>query len=112
MELDYKAIGKRIKVARIRADMSQEKLAEMCDISATHMSNIETGRTKLSLPVLVTVANALNVSADELLCDSVVRSFEVFSKEIQNTLSDCSEQELRLMEGILKVVKETVRKKK
>ena len=28
MELDYKAIGKRVKIARIRADLTQEALAE------------------------------------------------------------------------------------
>ena len=28
MELDYKAIGKRIKIARIKADLTQECLAE------------------------------------------------------------------------------------
>ena len=27
MELDYKAIGKRIKIARIKADLTQERLA-------------------------------------------------------------------------------------
>ena len=27
MDLDYKAIGKRVKIARIRADLTQEALA-------------------------------------------------------------------------------------
>ena len=36
MELDYKAIGKRIKIARIKADLTQERLAELIDISPTH----------------------------------------------------------------------------
>ena len=38
MELDYKAIGKRIKIARIQAELSQEALAEKADLSPTHMS--------------------------------------------------------------------------
>lgn len=42
MELDYKAIGKRIKIARIRAEMTQEKLSEIAGVSPTHLSNIET----------------------------------------------------------------------
>ena len=41
MELDYKAIGKRIKIARIQAELSQEALAEKADLSPTHMSNID-----------------------------------------------------------------------
>ena len=32
MELDYKAIGKRVKIARIKADMTQERLAELAVI--------------------------------------------------------------------------------
>ena len=33
MELDYKAIGKRIKIARIKADLTQERLAEKIELS-------------------------------------------------------------------------------
>ena len=40
MELDYKAIGKRIKIARIKADLTQERLAEMVEISPTHMLSL------------------------------------------------------------------------
>ena len=35
MELDYKAIGKRIKIARIKADLTQERLAELPPCAAT-----------------------------------------------------------------------------
>lgn len=52
MELDYRAIGKRIKIARIKADLTQEALAEKASLSTTHMSNIETGNSKLSLPTI------------------------------------------------------------
>lgn len=33
MELDYKAIGKRIKVARIRMEITQEQLADKVSVS-------------------------------------------------------------------------------
>lgn len=49
MELDYRAIGKRIKIERIKADLTQEKLAEKSGVSLAHMSNIETGTTRVSL---------------------------------------------------------------
>ena len=70
MELDYKEIGKRVKIARIRADLTQEALAEKAGLSITHMSNIENGHSKLSLPMAVALANVLSVSVDEFLCDS------------------------------------------
>lgn len=62
MELDYKAIGKRIKIARIKADMTQERLAEAVELSPTHLSNIETGTTRVSLNAIVSLANALSVT--------------------------------------------------
>jgi len=110
MELDYKAIGKRIKIARIKADMTQEVLAEKAVLSATHMSNIETGNSKLSLPTIVALANALSVSVDEFLCDSVIHSKEIFSQEIQNAVSDCNDYEIRMIADFVKAAKETIRK--
>lgn len=65
--LDYKKIGQQIRILRRERNISQEQLSEKVDISPTHMSHIETGTTKLSLPVFVDIANALNVSADALL---------------------------------------------
>ena len=45
MELDYKAIGKRIKIARIKADLTQERLAELIDISPTHLRQYHYGKS-------------------------------------------------------------------
>ena len=110
MELDYKAIGKRIKIARIKADLIQEALAEKASLSTTHMSNIETGNSKLSLPTIVSLANALSVSVDEFLCDNVLHSKDIFSQEIQDLVSDCDEYEIRTIADFVRAAKETIRK--
>ena len=62
MEVDYVAIGKRIKQLRREQYMSQETLAMRIDVSIPHMSNIENGKTKFSLQVLLSLAEALNVT--------------------------------------------------
>ena len=49
MEIDYKAIGQRIKIARIKKGMTQEVVSYIVDVTPAHMSNIETGKTKVSL---------------------------------------------------------------
>jgi len=110
MELDYKAIGKRIKIARIKADLTQEKLSEMAEISPTHMSNIETGTTRVSLTTIVCLANALNVSADDLLCDSVIKARVQFENDIAEILSDCDEYEIRIIRDMAQALKETLRR--
>lgn len=109
MELDYKAIGKRIKIARIRADLTQERLAERIDLSPTHLSNIETGTTKVSLRTIVRLANALDVTVDDLLCDSVIRADVQFKRDIALLLADCNSYEMRILQEIISATKTALR---
>lgn len=110
MELDYKAIGKRIKIARIKADITQEQLAEKIEISPTHLSNIETGTTRVSLTTIVSIANALNVTVDDLLCDSVIRAKVQFARDIAALLDDCDDYEIRIAKDMIASLKETLRR--
>ena len=110
MELDYKAIGKRIKIARIKADLTQEKLAEVIELSPTHLSNIETGTTRVSLNTIVSLANALAVSVDDLLCDSVIKSKIQFEKDIKSILEDCDDYEIRIIKEMMESMKATLRR--
>lgn len=103
LTFDYRAIGKRIKIARITQDISQKKLAEMIQVSFSHMSNIETGNAKVSLPVLVNIANALKVSISDLLCDNLYCAKESYDREAARLLSDCGEGETRIRVDFLSV---------
>lgn len=110
MEPDYKAIGQRIRIARIRLSKTQESIADAIDVTPAHMSNIETGKTKVSLPTLISIANALNVSMDDLLCDNLKESRVVFEGEVKNLFSDCNDYELRFLADLLKSAKEALRR--
>ena len=99
MVVDYHAIGRRVKAARLRCGITQEVLAERTGLSLPHISNIETGNTKLSLPAMIHVANALSVSVDTLLCDNVKQAKVVFEAELQQLLSDCTTEEMRVLVG-------------
>ena len=112
MMIDYKAIGQRIKIARIKKDTTQEAIADIIDITPAHMSNIETGKTKVSLPTLIAIANALSVSVDTLLCDNVLASKVIFEGEAKEVLKDCDEYEIRLLVDLLKSSKEAIRRDK
>ena len=110
MNVDYKAVGKRIKIARINAGMKQENLAELVDVSPTHLSNIETGTTRVSLQTLVRIANALSVSTDDLLCDSVIRATAQIQTDLADLLQDCNDYEIRIIADVTKALKETLRR--
>lgn len=69
--IDYTALGKRIKEKRIENGLTQEQLGELCELSAAHIGHIERGTRILSVEVLFRIAQVLNVSVDYLLFDSV-----------------------------------------
>ncbi len=102
-------IGHRIKDARKAADLSQSELAERTGLSSQHISNIETGRTDVSLVAFVDIANALSVSADSLLCDCLVVGDETMSNEIQHLVAACCNEELGIVQQVLLHAIETVR---
>ena len=109
-ELEYKAIGKRIKIARIKADLTQEKLSEMIGVSPTHLSNIETGSTRVSLKTIVSIANALHITSDDLLCDNVIKAKVQIEQDIAAVLEDCDEYEIRVIRDMAAATKETLRR--
>ncbi len=107
--MDYYAIGQRIRKYRKAIDMSQEQLAYAVDISTTHMSHIETGNTKLSLPVLVKIAKALSVHTDALIYDKPQMRKTDIAMQIQEVLEPCTAKELNMILDIVKAVKQTFR---
>lgn len=110
MELDYQAIGIRIRRLRKAQGLTQQTLAEMSHQEPSNISHIERGATKLSLPTIVNIANALGVTVDTLLCDSLVESQAVFEREAMELLSDCTHQELKIITGTMRALKENLRK--
>ena len=110
MELDYKAIGKRIKIARINADLTQEALAGQIELSPSHMSNIETGTTKVSLTTIVNLANALGVTVDDLLCDNIIHARAQMDRDVQQVLDDCDDYEIRVVKDLARTVVDALRK--
>ncbi|MGL5434911.1 MAG: helix-turn-helix domain-containing protein [Lachnospiraceae bacterium] len=112
MELNYNDIGTRIKKKRIYLKMTQDTLAEKVNLSTPHMSHIETGNTKVSLPTLLRIANELKCSMDELLCDSLVHAHHQFTDEIYQEIIDCSDDEIRIIADTVKALKKSLRKRK
>lgn len=107
--MDYYQIGQRIRKYRKAEGLSQEQLAEKIGISVTHMSHIETGNTKLSLPVFVKTAEILGIQTDYLLKDMTERQDNKY-EEISELLNDCTEAEVRAITDIAKAAKTTIRK--
>lgn len=63
-DLDFKAIGLKIKERRKQLGITQEHIANVLDVNPSHVSNIECGRANPSLTALVKIANTLECSVD------------------------------------------------
>ncbi len=61
------ALGKNIKKYRKEKHLSQNKLAEMVDLSREHLACIETGKEFISLRKLFLIADTLEVSLVKLI---------------------------------------------
>lgn len=106
--LNYEEIGKRIRVLRKQKNLSQEQLAEKVWISTTHMSHIETGSTKLSLPVLVDLANALEVGTDEILATPTSKEKTVALEGVEEILKSCTQSQAKVICEIIKSAKKAM----
>ena len=60
-------LGSRIKKARLEKNLSQVKLAELCNFEKASMSRIESGRTNVTILTLQKISSALGVPPYTLL---------------------------------------------
>ena len=60
-------LGKNMKRIRTKKNMSQGDIARALEVDRGYISNIENGKKNPTLATIQKLANALDVSADELL---------------------------------------------
>ena len=60
-------IGANIRTARMRADLTQEKMSEMIGVTPQYLSDLERGLVGTSVSTLIRICTELNVSADFIL---------------------------------------------
>ena len=109
--LDYVVIGKRIRELRKKKGMTQAALAKRSGVEPSNISHIERAATKLSLPTLVSIANVLGVSLDELVYNNLDKSAHVSVKLIDELISDCTSAELKAIGEVIKTTKTVLRTK-
>lgn len=100
-EIDYRELGLRIKQIRQSQNLTQDNLAELVSCNTSHISNIENNHTKVSLNVLLAIANALDTSIDYLLSNQYENSSLALDNEILRAIKDCDNAK---KEKILKMI--------
>lgn len=65
-----KEFGRYIRTARKKAGLSQETLAELCNISTRQISNIERGKCEPKLNTMSIICVECGISFDDFLKDN------------------------------------------
>lgn len=92
MEIDYEALGKKVKEERKRQRLTQEQLAERISVSIKHIGSIERAESIPSIQVLVALANELDVTVDYLLCDSLSHGTSIYETQILSLIQNKPEK--------------------
>ena len=102
--IDYKELGKRIRAERRKQDLTQEKLAEMANISDSFMGHIERGGRTLSIETLAKLANALNLSIEYIVCGEFNYQPDMLPAEILDALNRMSSNQRKVFLKIMKTL--------
>lgn len=110
MEINYKALGERIRKLRKLNNMTQEYVAEKLEVSTQHISNIENASKKPSLTLLVDLSELLGVTLDDLLADtySKERTGDFLYMETAMLLERCNANERRIAVDMLESLVESL----
>ena len=85
--MNTSSIGKRIRKYRKAKGWRQEDFAEKIGLSVTYTGMIERGEKVPKLETFITIANALEVSADLLLADVLSIGYNIKSSEMTEEIS-------------------------
>jgi len=102
--IDYKELGKRIRAERRRQDLTQEKLAEMAEISDSFMGHIERGGRTLSIETLAKLANVLNLNIEYIICGEHNYRPDMLPEEIHNALNRMSSSQRKVFLNMMKTL--------
>jgi len=107
--VDYVNIGNRIRRHRLRRKLSQEQLAELCDCSNVYISCVERAEKKPSLEIIISIANALSISADEILSASLEVSHSRMVTRVLELLYESTMEEQEILLKSMSQLKQTLR---
>lgn len=95
--------GEKIKELRIQMGLTQNEVAKEMNVTPGYISNVEKGRTSMSLRMLVYYAKLMNISLDSLV-GNIDHDYEstAIDHDIMTELSKMSDEDKK---KLLKTIK-------
>lgn len=87
--MDFVGMGKRIKLRRLELKLTQERLAELTNLTDTYIGAIERATSKCSLETIVTIAKTLDLDMNYLLFGITPKNIDsIFSQTLDKLPAD------------------------
>lgn len=104
MNVDYPAIGRRVKACRREQKKTQEYLAEALGVSVGYISQIERGVTKISIDTLAEIAVQLGCDLPELVSGVTVCREEYLDWELGQLYAQMTARQRQMLLEIAQVI--------
>ncbi len=90
MKIDYYLMGKRLQERRVKANMTQEQVAEQANISTVYLSKIENGKVSPTLDTLAAICTAIDVDLGFIISGSQYDRTEYGNEDILKYFRRCA----------------------
>lgn len=105
-EQELTALREAIRNERKNKRITQEELAEMLEVSPTHVKHIESGHRKPSVEILFALAKVLNISLDEVVFPKKDTPRDATRGKIERLLDVSDEASLQFILSVLEALRE------
>lgn len=102
--INFKAIGQRIKRIRKEKDLTQEKLAELLNISTEHLSRIETGSYRPSLALIEKISEIFETDEQTIMFGNIIEAQK--SNELSEKIDGLSDNKKQAVSIIIDLISE------
>ena len=105
MQKEFSIIGNRVKALRVGCGMKQSELAKKIGMSQTNLSNVESGRTAVTVQVLLKIHDVLGCKLADFFVDIDNEVEETVMNEEQGAKQSIELEEAVQILKLLKAVK-------
>ena len=103
-EIDFAAIGQKLRAERERIGKTQEQVAEVIGITPAFVGHIERAERSMSLDTLIKFCSYYHVTIDYLLSDTLPPDDDNTLSQIADILKDKSSEQQAAILDVLRVV--------
>lgn len=99
--MDFVEMGKRIRLRRLELKLTQERLAELTNLTDTYIGAIERATSKCSLETIVIIAKTLDLDMNYLLFGITSKNIDsIFSQTLDKLPKDKKDLYINLCNSI------------